>query len=479
MIQKSCPIALASFLLLGGIVFQPSKDVFANATHTELPALSSKVNQTSDTGQTPNFKDIYSNHIYYQELRFLTSKQIIKGFPDGLFREELPITRAQTAVMIGRALELNSEPRDTKFSDVNRKVIGSGYIDSVVENGIMNGYPDNTFRPYEPVTREEIAIFLDSAFDLADHRPENKFSDISPVMIAYHSILNVYDNGIVNGFPDDTFLPGKVVTRGELAVYLARAMEPSFRGAPSLFVESISGWEKGSEILEVDIDKEWIIKFNDKIDNRDPYENIYIERESDKQRYYLFPMVDHNDPKLVRPLFGPLYDFDETYTLNITKNVKSKFGLSLEEPFTLKFHTRKLEYDRKESIVQDGVKFHIQLDQFDAKVFINVTAINISDETIPYIGFDGCDRGVSSEVYTDYGDGKVTKGSKWYGGQICTQAIVNRTLSPGATIKIADLLYFPSQQNNGKSYVKVAFQKGTLGSLKPIEVSIPLQGNSD
>ena len=49
--------------------------------------------------------------------------------------------------MIGRALELNEEPRDTKFSDVNAKVTGSGYIASAVEKGIIAGLPDNTYRP--------------------------------------------------------------------------------------------------------------------------------------------------------------------------------------------------------------------------------------------------------------------------------------------------------------------------------------------
>ena len=62
--------------------------------------------------------------------------------------------------MIGRALELNEEPRDTKFSDVNAKATGSGYIASAVEKGIIAGFPDNTYRPAEPVTRASDGDFL-------------------------------------------------------------------------------------------------------------------------------------------------------------------------------------------------------------------------------------------------------------------------------------------------------------------------------
>jgi hypothetical protein len=475
MIKKSLSFVLATFLALGGILVHPTLDVSANPMYPVSPSSSSNVNQTPVADQAVGFKDIYRGYIFYEEIEFLSSKQIIKGFPDGVFRPEIPITRAQAAIMFGRALELNIEPRDTKFSDVTAKVSGAGYIASVVEKGIINGYPDNTYHPYEPVTRAQMAIFLDSAFDLINPNPANTFKDISPNMIAYQSILNVYRSGIVNGFPDGTFYPDNSVTRGEFSAYLARAIEPSFRGAPSLEVESISDWKKGTPIIDVDIDKGWIINFNDKVDERSLYNNIYVVRESDKQSHFVFPIVDFNDPKSVRLLLGSLYDFDETYTLYITKDVKSKFGNPLGDSITLKFHTRKLEYNLQESIVLDGVKFYIQLDQSDEKVFINVTATNISSENIPYVGFNGCDPGISTALFTDSGDGEFKEGSKWSGMLVCTQMIEEHIIKPGASIKVSNLLYTLTQLNNGQSYVKVVFQKGSLDSPKPIVVSIPLQ----
>ena len=89
-----------------------------------------------------------------------------------MFIADQAVTRQQAAIMIGRALELNKEPRDTKFSDVKAQVTGSGYIASAVEKGIISGFPDNTYRLEEPVTRSQMAIFLDRAFELEDSNLE-------------------------------------------------------------------------------------------------------------------------------------------------------------------------------------------------------------------------------------------------------------------------------------------------------------------
>ena len=76
------------------------------------------------------------------------------------------MTRAAAAIMIGRALDLNGEQRKTKFPDVGAEQVASGYIASAVAEGIIQGYPDGTYRPNETVTRGQMAIFLSRAFDL-------------------------------------------------------------------------------------------------------------------------------------------------------------------------------------------------------------------------------------------------------------------------------------------------------------------------
>ncbi|WP_338448695.1 hypothetical protein R4Z09_21105 [Niallia oryzisoli] len=99
--------------------------------------------------------------------------------------------------------------------------------------------------------------------------------------------------------------------------FLARSLDPSFRGAPTFSVESVSGWDKGSSMVEADIDTEWVIKFNDEVNKRSLYNHIYIVRDSDQQKNYIQPIINEDDPKTVKLRLNQLYKFDENYTLYI------------------------------------------------------------------------------------------------------------------------------------------------------------------
>ena len=183
-----------------------------------------------NTGQAAGgFKDVSPNYTFYNEVLYLSSEEIISGFPDGTFKPNDTVTRAQAAIMIGRALDLNGNQRDTTFRDVTSNVTGSGYIAAAVEKGIISGFPDGTYKPYQPVTRGQMAIFLNRAFTLTTGQG-NGFSDVSFNMAAYQSILNVSANRIASGYPDGTYRPDLAVTRGQFSAFMARTLEPSFRG---------------------------------------------------------------------------------------------------------------------------------------------------------------------------------------------------------------------------------------------------------
>ncbi|WP_191090561.1 S-layer homology domain-containing protein [Niallia endozanthoxylica] len=431
-------------------------------------------------GLAAGFKDVSKLYTFYDEVNFLSSQQIITGYSEGIFKPDLQVTRAEAAIMIGRALGFDDIPRDTKFNDVTANVTGSGYIASAVEMGIITGYHDNTYRPYEHVTRGQMAIFIDRAFELLDSNQSNKFHDISPRMKAYQSILNIHALGIANGYSDNTYRPDITVTRGQFSAFLARALEPSFRGALTFAVESVSGWEEGSSIVETDIDTEWVIKFNDEVDWQRLYKHIYVVRESNQQVHYIHPIIDYNHPQSVKLLLGQLYEFDETYTLYITEDVQSTSGNPLSEPVRIKFHTNKPEFDVEKSVEQDGVKFDIMLDLTDEKVFAKVKATNITSGPIPYVGFSGCDPGISAGLSTESVDGSVKTGSKWRLSGSCTPEVPQYSLQPGASIEVVEVLYPPEQPAGKNLYVKVRFQRGTSEShstFNPIDISLSFQKN--
>ena len=186
----------------------------------------------SETKASSNqkFNDLSSNHRFYEEIFYLVNKDIISGFPDKSFRSDQYVTREQAAIMIGRSLHLDGSKRTTKFKDVPVDSVASGYIASAVEKGIINGFPDDTFKPTQPVTRGQMAILLDQAFQLKNGK-DNPFKDIRPGIAAYQAILNVTTEAIASGYPDGTYRPDLEVTRGQLSAFMARTLESSFRNS--------------------------------------------------------------------------------------------------------------------------------------------------------------------------------------------------------------------------------------------------------
>lgn len=178
--------------------------------------------------QAAEFEDLVESHRFYEEMQFLKNERVIAGYPDGTFRPDEEVTRAAAAIMIGRVLQLNGEQRGTTFSDVGASQAASGYIASAVERGIINGFPDGTYRPDEPVTRGQMAIFLSRAFEL-EQAVDVPFSDVSPNMEAYEHIQRILAENITQGYPNNTYRPELPVTRAQFSAFLARALDDRFK----------------------------------------------------------------------------------------------------------------------------------------------------------------------------------------------------------------------------------------------------------
>lgn len=103
-------------------------------------------------------------------------------------------------------------------------VAGNTHAEAIVwvaERGITTGFPDDTFRPNDDVTRGQMATFLDRALDLPPGTAT--FSDVAGNVHA-EAIAAVAEAGITTGFPDGTFRPNDPVTRGQMATFLFRAL---------------------------------------------------------------------------------------------------------------------------------------------------------------------------------------------------------------------------------------------------------------
>lgn len=125
----------------------------------------------------------------------------------------------------------NSQP-EVLFSDISPEHNDYAAIQTVVQNRIMNGYGDGTFRFEQPITRAETTKVISLATKKTvptTTKINLPFSDVSPQDPLLPFIQFSYDNKIVKGYPDKTFRPGKPVSRGEFLKIFTLATNSVFK----------------------------------------------------------------------------------------------------------------------------------------------------------------------------------------------------------------------------------------------------------
>ncbi|HEY9808867.1 MAG TPA: family 10 glycosylhydrolase [Halomicronema sp.] len=94
------------------------------------------------------------------------------------------------------------------------------FIEGLKARNIISGFPDGTFRPNQAMNRAEYAAILRKAFTMSVKRPYVPFSDVSPSFWGAPAIQQAYETGFISGFPDKTFLPNERITRIQVLVSL-------------------------------------------------------------------------------------------------------------------------------------------------------------------------------------------------------------------------------------------------------------------
>ena len=167
------------------------------------------------------FSDVPKTYAAYEEIQFLKDRDILQSSKS--FGIATKVTREEIAVQIGRSLGFEGAMAQTKFRDVSASNVASGYIQSAVNAGIINGYSDGTFRPKELVTRGQMAAFLVRGFQLKNEKAM-QFKDVTSKSAAYPYVRKLVFSGITKGYSDGTFRPYATLTRTETAIFLARAL---------------------------------------------------------------------------------------------------------------------------------------------------------------------------------------------------------------------------------------------------------------
>lgn len=181
------------------------------------------------------FEDISPNHEAYEEINYLVSSGVIKGYTEKgktIFKPYNNVTRGQVAKMV--VLASGNKPLTVKksnFSDVTVGTELSGYVESAVQLGFFATNTKGQFLPNKPLTRDEMSYVLAKAFKLdtsSYNNIDSPFVDVNVKHPYVQYVNTIYFNGITKG-SGSNYNPNNQVTRAQFALFVARAKSEKYR----------------------------------------------------------------------------------------------------------------------------------------------------------------------------------------------------------------------------------------------------------
>ncbi|XKE93992.1 S-layer homology domain-containing protein [Metaplanococcus flavidus] len=212
-----------------------TKTLFKKLNFIAITALLFFIFAAAPTSAASSFSDVSKSYWAYSEITELADKGVIKGHTDGTYRPNDDVTRAQSAMMIVRALGISTANRpDPNFQDVTSKTSGYAEIAALVDLGVFS--KDKNFNPTQPATRAQVAKILVEAFNLKGSGSGIKaFTDVSASQWYYPYVDTLVHNGITTGTTKTTFSPNQNVDRVQMAVFIYRNLNadgPVIPGVP-------------------------------------------------------------------------------------------------------------------------------------------------------------------------------------------------------------------------------------------------------
>ena len=194
--------------------YEPGKTVEDKAASSDVTVKSEPITPVGPSKPQLNYEDHYA---------------YVVGYPDGLVHPERNITRAEVATIFFRMLLDESREyfwaQENDFSDVAETDWFNNAVSTLANAQLINGYPDGSYRPNANITRAEFAtiairFFLDEDVEIE----ENNLSDVKGHW-AEANINLAYALELINGYPDGTFRPDQKITRAEAMAIVNRVLK--------------------------------------------------------------------------------------------------------------------------------------------------------------------------------------------------------------------------------------------------------------
>ncbi|MDZ8185361.1 MAG: S-layer homology domain-containing protein [Nostoc sp. ChiSLP02] len=179
------------------------------------------------------FSDVSSNYWAAPFIQELSQRGVIAGFPDGSFRPEEAVTRAQFAAMVNKAFQKAQQRSPISFTDVPSNYWAASAIGQAYTIGFLSGYPGNRFEPNQAIPRQQVLVSLANGLEYsASGNIESTlqyFNDASNIAsYARSPIAAATEKQIVVNYPNVKFLnPTATATRAQVAAFIYQALVSS------------------------------------------------------------------------------------------------------------------------------------------------------------------------------------------------------------------------------------------------------------
>ena len=237
--------------------------------------------------QVQRFKDVDRDWAR-EDIEEASYKGFIKGYQDGTFQPNKPVSRLETIVILIRVAGLEELVEDYQLSNKDYKELkkvpdwAKAYVAVALKEGIIFEDEIKTFNPNQGAKRYEVCIYMQNLLDKFNINPDddrylNRFKDkdIFPLK-AHKSIKNLAWLGVVNGYPDGSFSPMRVVKRNEIARMINYLYNNCIGNKASYVLKgTLSEVELKQEVLKLKI-----------ADNKGKKWSFSIEEEDDIKLYY-------------------------------------------------------------------------------------------------------------------------------------------------------------------------------------------------
>ncbi|MBS3948173.1 MAG: S-layer homology domain-containing protein [Dethiobacter sp.] len=174
------------------------------------------------------FGDVPSGHWAYAVIENLASRGLVAGYR-GNFAPSRAVTRAEFAKLVALARGLAPDYGVSTFSDVQQGDWFHAVVTAASRAGLLSGFPDGTFRPHKPVTREQAAAILARALAADSQTPARgvggslPFADNEAIAPwALPAVIFTVEKQLFGGDPQNLFRPQDHTTRAEAAALIHR-----------------------------------------------------------------------------------------------------------------------------------------------------------------------------------------------------------------------------------------------------------------